>query len=98
MSDQSVLHCIEVIEDLLNSDPESLNVEMLTGWNERFGVYVQGAEHGSQWPAIVQKADLVSGRIKLLLEDLVSQKETLKQELLGQAQAHRALKAYGTVG
>ena len=97
MSDQDVMECIEAIENHLVQDPGSLDAELLMEWNRSFQALLSNAEHGPEWPAIVERAHRLSAAIQEVLPRLMEQRDALKRELSEQVVGQRALKAYGSL-
>jgi len=94
MSDAEVLRLVEEMERLLESDPATLDEDLIAGWHERFLSACASAEKGPAWPGTVRRAQATAQRVDALVAVLSRQKDALKKEMEAQVVGRRALKAY----
>jgi hypothetical protein len=94
MSDAEVLRLVEEMEGLLESDPATLDADLIANWHQQFLSACASAEKGPAWPETVLRARVVAGRVDGLVTVLNKQKDALKIEMEAQAVGRRALQAY----
>jgi hypothetical protein len=94
MSDCDVLNIIDEMEILLKDEGLPLDPDRLMEWQQRFSQAIATAERGEQWKTVTGRAQAVNALLEHRLSALVSQRDSIKRELEGQAVGQRALKAY----
>jgi hypothetical protein len=95
MSDVAVNGLILEMEKYLK-DTEALDLDYVSGWNQRFGAARDAAERGPGWQETVERAHALGEVIQKRIGGLGFEQEQLKRELNVQALGQRALKGYSS--
>lgn len=98
MSDQDVLLAVTEMEDWLARGTLVDDPGLVEQWHRQFLAALASAERGPGWPALRERIQALAARLDQQISALETRKETLSQELQGQALGRRALKAYKPMG
>jgi hypothetical protein len=92
MSDLDVARALDALAELLHSKP--LKAEDLRAWRQRYDAAMATAERGKDWSAIEIRIHELPGKLDAAAETLSVEQESLRKQMLLQAQGARALKGY----
>ena len=94
MSDQDVSQAFDDLDALLNRTVEHPDPQAVATWHETFKAALASAERGPGWPALQARGQALGAKLNDKVSILRSLQAPLKQELLAQAPARRALIGY----
>jgi len=94
MSDAELLKVIEEMEAHLRTRCFSMDSRAVQDWQRKFQAAVASAERGQDWPAIVQKAQLVQSTLEQTLAEVVAGRDAFKREVEGWAKGNRVFGTY----
>ena len=94
MSDGRIAASLDDLERLLAAMTDDPEPATIAAWHTAFKAALAGAERGSQWPAILARAQELAKRLDLKVDRLTAIRGAIRQELLARAKGSRALSAY----